>query len=263
MKLNFMFLIKIKQILKNIIFTILGVLFVIYFIKVSLYWGRIDSFNTVMICMGLLWIIASIKLKSILSLVKKAPKAIRVFFKICVLIFISSFVIIELTIIFNMRTTAASDADYVIILGCQVDGSIPSIPLTNRVHTAVKYLNENKNTNVVITGGKGPGENISEAEAMKRILIRNGIDHSRIFEESNAKSTMENFTFSDALYDLQDKHIVVVSTDYHIFRAVSIAKKLQYKNVTGLPSKSQPPILPVYLLREYAAVVYYLVLRRI
>ena len=109
MKLNFMFLIKIKQILKNIIFTILGVLFVIYFIKVSLYWDRIDSFNTVMICMGLLWIIVSIRLKSILSLVKKTPKAIRVFFKICVI-----------------------------------------IPLTNRVHTAVKYLNDHRHSPGII-----------------------------------------------------------------------------------------------------------------
>ena len=234
-----------------------------YFINISMYWGRIDSFNKAMIIIGLGSIIISIKIKIIFVILKKLPKAIKIFLKICIIISVLSFIIIELVIIHNMRTTADLDADYVIVLGCQVDGSIPSIPLTRRVNTAAKYLNENKNTNVVITGGQGPGENISESEAMKRILIRNGIDKSRIFEESNAKSTMENFKFSNELYNLQDKNVIVVSSDYHMFRALSMARKLNYKNVSGLPSKSQFSVLPVYLLREYAAVVYYILLRRI
>lgn len=37
------------------------------------------------------------------------------------------------------------------------------------------YLNENENTGVIATGGKGPREEISEAEAIKSELIRNGI----------------------------------------------------------------------------------------
>jgi uncharacterized SAM-binding protein YcdF (DUF218 family) len=245
------------------IFTVLGILFVLYFVNISIYWGRADSFNKAMIFIGFAWIIMSVKIEKIPVLLKKLPGAVKIFLKICAVVFALSFIIIEWVIMRNMRTTAALDADYVMVLGCQVDGSIPSIPLIRRVNTAVKYLNENKNAGVVITGGKGPGENISEAEAMKRILIRNGIEHRRIFEESGAKSTMENFKFSNELYNLHDKNVVVVSSDYHMFRALSMAKKLNYKNVSALPSKSQVSVLPVYLLREYAAVVYYLVLRRI
>jgi uncharacterized SAM-binding protein YcdF (DUF218 family) len=156
-----------------------------------------------------------------------------------------------------MRLTAEDSAEYVIVLGCQVAGSIPSIPLWRRVNTAIHYLNENHNTNVVISGGQGRGENISEAEAMKRILLRNGIDENRIFAESYSKSTMENFKFSDNLYNLKNKNVVIVTTDYHIFRALSIAKKLNYHNVKTLPSKSQLSVLPAYLLREYTAIMYY------
>ena len=261
--MKFIFLENIRKNRKNTISTVLGILFVVYFINISMYCGRVDGFNKVMIFIGFVWIIISIKIKIIFVILKKLPKAVKIFLKICIIVFISSFIIIEFVIIHNMRTRAALDGDYVIVLGCQVDGSIPSIPLTRRVNTAVKYLNENKNANVVITGGQGPGENISEAEAMKRILIRNGIDNGRIFEENNAKSTMENFKFSNELYNLQDKNVIVVSSDYHMFRALSMAKKLNYKNVSGLPSKSQFSVLPVYLLREYAAVVYYILLRRI
>jgi uncharacterized SAM-binding protein YcdF (DUF218 family) len=228
-----------------------------YLIIVSIIWGRVDTFNIVMIFFGLLWIFFTIKIKKIYERFIKLPKTMKILFKVIVLSFILSFVIVEIIILCNMRTTAIKDADFVIVLGCQVDGSIPSIPLIRRVNTAANYLKENSNTNVVVSGGQGRGENISEAEAMKRILIRNGINENRIFAESNSRSTMENFKFSDNLYDLYDKNIVIVSTDYHMFRAVSIAKKLNYQNVKTLPSKSVLSVLPVYLLREYASIMYY------
>jgi uncharacterized SAM-binding protein YcdF (DUF218 family) len=228
-----------------------------------MYWGRVDIFNKSMIAIGFLWIFISIKINDVLIFMEKLPKFMKIFFKIILASFILSFVIVEGIIIYNMRTASGKEADYIIILGCQVDGSIPSIPLMRRVNVAVKYLKENKNTNVVITGGRGAGENISEAEAMKRILLRNGIEETRIFEEQNAKSTMENLKFSDELYNLKNNNIIIVSSDYHMFRALSIAKKLKYKNVEGLPSKSQLSVLPVYLLREYAAVIYYILLGRI
>jgi uncharacterized SAM-binding protein YcdF (DUF218 family) len=254
---------RLKHISKNIIFVILGIVFVVYFINISMYWGRVDDFNKVMIFAGLLWIIVAIKIKKIFEILRKMPKYVKIFLKILLAVFTLSFIIIECIIIYNMHLVSASGADYVIILGCQVDGSIPSIPLMRRVNAAIKYLKENENTDVVITGGKGPGENISESEAMKRILIRNGINENRILEENNAKSTMENFLFSNELYNLLDKNVIIVSSDYHMFRALSMAKRLNYKNVKGLPSKSQLSVLPVYLLREYAAIVYYILLRRI
>ncbi|MDR2663569.1 MAG: YdcF family protein [Treponema sp.] len=252
-----------EKIHKNIIFTILGILFTAYFVAVSISWRRVDDFNKVMIFLGFLWIMLSLKIGKISGIAKKFPKILKLFLKISLLAFTLSFIIIECVIISNMRTTSTSEADYVIILGCQVDGSIPSIPLTRRVNAAVKYLNENQNTNVVISGGQGPGENISEAEAMKRILLRNGIDEARIFEENNAKNTLENFQFSSELYNLAEKNIIAISSDYHMFRALSIAKKLNYKNIKGLPCKSQLSALPVYLLREYAAVAYYMLSGRI
>jgi uncharacterized SAM-binding protein YcdF (DUF218 family) len=254
---------KLAPFRKNIISAILGIVFLVYFIVISMYWGRIDSFNKVMIVIGLLWIIISIKIDKIFGAIRKLPKIITMLFKIVLILFIVSFIIIESIIMYNMKTTLITEADYIIVLGCQVNGLIPSIPLMRRVNVAVRYLQENKNVNVVISGGKGPGENISEAEAMKRILLRNGIDENRIFEENKSKSTMENFKFSDELYSLSDKNIIVVTSDYHIFRAVSMAKKLNYKYVKGLPSKSQLSVLPVYILREYAAVLYYILLGRI
>ena len=258
-----MFFRKLKRSWKNIFSIIFGIIIVGNFIIVSLYWGRFDGFNRFMIFVGLLWIIISIKINKFYELLKKMPKYIQIFFKVVIVLFILSLVMVESIIIFYMKTTTIPNADYVIILGCQVDGSIPSIPLLRRIKIATDYLKTNEKTKVIVTGGQGQGENITEAEAMKKVLLQNGISEDRIFEENKSKSTIENFIFSDKLFNLHDKNVIIVTTDYHMFRALSSAKKLNYKNVKAMPSKSHLSVLPVYLLREYMAIVYYKMLGRI
>jgi hypothetical protein len=71
---------KLASFRKNIISAILGIVFLVYFIVVSMYWGRIDSFNKVMIVIGLLWIIISIKIDKIFGAIRKLPKIITMLF---------------------------------------------------------------------------------------------------------------------------------------------------------------------------------------
>ena len=195
---------------------------------------------------------------------RKLPRYIKIPCKLAGCIVLLSFLIVEGIIIYNMNAKAADiENDYIVILGCQVEGSTPSVRLAQRVNTAVKYLKEHQNVKAVITGGQGPGEDITEAEAMRRILMENGIDEKRILVEDKSTSTMENLKFSDELYHLAGRNVVIVTSDYHIFRSLSIARKLGYKSVSGIAGKSQIPALPVYLLREYVAVVYYMLLGRI
>jgi uncharacterized SAM-binding protein YcdF (DUF218 family) len=192
------------------------------------------------------------------------PKYITIPCKLAGCIVLLSFLIVEGIIIYNMDAKAADiENEYIVILGCQVEGSIPSVRLVQRVNAAVKYLKEHQNVKAVITGGQGPGEDITEAEAMRRILIENEIDEKRILKEGQSTSTIENLKFSNELYRLADRNVIIVTSDYHIFRSLSIARKLGYKSVSGIPGKSQVFLLPVYLLREYAAVVYYMLSGRI
>jgi uncharacterized SAM-binding protein YcdF (DUF218 family) len=247
----------------NSMLFILGIALALYFINISIYWGRFYIFNFLMIIAGAVVTVTSFTIDKIREVIHTLPKLIYNIGKTGCILFALSFAVAEGFIIGNMRGTAVAGADYMIVLGCQVDGAVPSIPLMRRVAVAVKYLNENPDTNAVITGGQGPGEHISEAEAMKRLLKYHGINEDRIFEEHNATSTLENLQFADTLYNLTDKRVVLVSSDYHLFRALSMAKKLSYTHITGLPAKSQLAALPAYLLREYVAVMYYITLRRI
>jgi uncharacterized SAM-binding protein YcdF (DUF218 family) len=199
----------------------------------------------------------SFKLNFVITLINKCPKVIRYLLLVIFVCFILSFVIFQSIIIYNMRTTARAEADYVIVLGCQVVGEYASLPLLSRGYTAIRYLNRNPEARIVLSGGKGNGENISEAEALRRLLTANEIDKERILLEDQSRNTIENFRFSNELYDLSDKKTVIVTSDYHMFRALSVAKKLKYTNVSALPSRSQRVSLPAFLLREYVTIMYY------
>ncbi|MDR2941309.1 MAG: YdcF family protein [Treponema sp.] len=247
----------------NVILIMFGIFTFLYFTFVSISWKRFDIFNFLVSLTGILIIILSFKIEPIITLLKKWPKTLQYLLKVFFVCIILSFVIFMPLILFNMRNTSKAGADYVIVLGCQVAGEYASLPLLSRGYAAIRYLNKNPETNVVLTGGQGPGENITEAESLRRLLLENKIDKKRIFLEDKSKNTMENFIFSDKLYNLSDKNVIIVTSDYHIFRALSIARKLKYKNVYGLPSRSQRSILPAFLLREYVTVMYYKITGRI
>jgi len=267
MKLNF--LKKIKQFCgfiisyKYILLAIFGIFIFLYFILVSLSWRRFDAFNFLVSLTGILISIFFFKINLIAGLFKKLPKAVKYSLKILFICLILSFAVIQLLIIINMRSTSKPGADYVVVLGCQVAGEYASLPLLSRGYAAVRYLNKNPETKVIVTGGQGPGENITEAESLRRLLLERKIDKERIFLEDRSRNTMENFIFAGELYNLKDKNIIVVTSDYHLFRALSVAKKLEYKNVSGLPSRSQRSILPAFLFREYVTVMYYKISGRI
>jgi len=267
MKLNFPK--KIKQFCGylvshgNIFLRIFGISVFLYFIIVTISWRRFDAFNFLASLFGAFIVILSLKNNFIAGLFKKIPKAVRYALIILFICFMLSFIVIQSLIIINMLNTSKPEADYVVVLGCQVAGEYASLPLLSRGYAAIRYLNKNPETKVIVTGGQGPGENITEAASLRRLLLENKIDKERIFSEDRSRNTMENFIFADELYNLKDKNIIIVTSDYHMFRALSIAKKINYKNVSGLPSRSQRSILPAFLLREYVTVVYYSLLRRL
>jgi uncharacterized SAM-binding protein YcdF (DUF218 family) len=252
-----------KQSFGNIILKIFGISIMLYFTIASILWKRFDVFNFLVSLTGAILIFLSFKINFILVLTKKCPNLILRLLTLFLLCLALSFVIIQSIIIYNMRNTSKVGADYIIVLGCQVAGEYASLPLLSRGYAAIKYLKNNPETKAVLTGGQGHGENISEAESLRRLLLENKIDKERILLEDKSKNTMENFIFSNKLYNLLEKNIIIVTSDYHMFRSLSIAKKLKYTNVSGLPSKSQRSILPAFLLREYVTVIYYKIFRKI
>lgn len=148
--------------------------------------------------------------------------------------------------------------DAVIVLGAGVNGETPSAALQSRIDAAAAYLKAHPGVPVVLSGGQGPGERISEAEAMDRAL--KGRVENPLFLEDRSTSTAENFRFSKALLeeyglDTETAVIAVVTNDFHCFRVHMIAGR------QGLRTIDVPAELPWwwltanYYLREAFAVV--------
>ena len=185
---------------------------------------------------------------------------------ICILL-ILGFLAAAVTAVFILRAAhpkAVSGCDYMVVLGAGVNGSIPSLTLSDRIHAAYNYLSDHPQTIAVLSGGQGPGEEITEAACMYRELVQMGIDARRLILEENATSTMENLQFSvdllESLTGSRPTQIAIVSSEYHLFRAGLFAKELGLEAV-GVPAKTAWFSLQLnYYAREIVAVWKYLIL---
>lgn len=153
----------------------------------------------------------------------------------------------------SARGTEAKDADYLIVLGCQVNGTVPSRMLRQRLDAAVDYLVTSPEATAIVSGGMGSGENITEAACMYNYLTAHGIAPERIIQEANATSTMENLRFSLELMD-EGATAAIVSNEFHLYRAWQMAASLGL-DAALIPADTEFPILTAsYSLREILAV---------
>lgn len=148
--------------------------------------------------------------------------------------------------------------DTVVILGCQILGDQPSLALQKRLDKAAEYLRSCPEASCIVTGGIGKGKQYSEAEIMKRYLTEKGIESSRIYLEDRSTGTRENLNF--AMSVARQNHLsddfVVVSDNYHQYRAAVYLMRDFSKTAAHLSSKSPWGIVPCYWMREVLGVFY-------
>ncbi|MED3553438.1 YdcF family protein [Cytobacillus praedii] len=165
--------------------------------------------------------------------------------------------LIHIQIVKTAQLTPPSNIPYLIVLGAKVNGEEMSLSLQYRAKTALSYLEDNPKTVVIVTGGKGKGENITEAEALRRFFIENHINENRILVEDRSTSTYENLKFTKELYEIDEA--VIVSNDFHLYRATTFANKV---GITGYPLAAETPkvVKATLFIREYAAVIKMIIL---
>ncbi len=144
---------------------------------------------------------------------------------------------------------------YVIVLGAGVNGTEPSLSLRNRLEAALDFLEKAPGAAAVLSGGQGPGEQITEAECMRRWLAARGVAPERLILETRAATTRENIEFSLALIEQREGRrpdgIAIVSSEYHLLRAKMQAKKLGVSDCAGVAARTTLPVLRVnYFIRE-------------
>lgn len=236
------------------IFAVLGMLCFLYCLSIAFFMGYGSNFFLIWGAMAVVCGCLSFLL-SHGNLLASIPGWLKGGFIVCCIIGFLFFAIVEGMVLSQFGATASPNADYLIVLGAQWKTSGPSYVLQKRLDKAITYLQENPNTMVIVSGGQGSNEPISEAEGMKNYLMQAGIGEERILTEDKSTSTYENLTFSAAFLDKEKDEVVLVTNNFHVFRAVKIAQKQGYANIEGLSAPSYPAMIPNNLLREFFGVV--------
>jgi uncharacterized SAM-binding protein YcdF (DUF218 family) len=110
---------------------------------------------------------------------------------------------------------------------------------------------------LIVSGGKGSDEQVSEADAMAGYLATRGFPADRIEREDRSASTEENLIYSKAIMDRlrPGAACVIVTSNYHVFRAAMIARRTGVRGqVTG--ARTAGYYWPSATLREFAAVFF-------
>ncbi|MFJ7747370.1 YdcF family protein [Peribacillus sp. NPDC097295] len=183
-------------------------------------------------------------------------KKIKKFGVLGVVVLLAYFGVLHIKIMESSHQPIPEDAGYLIVLGARVKGTVPSLSLQYRIDKAADYLKANGNTVAIVSGGRGPGEDITEAEAMKQGLIKLGIAEARIILEDQSTSTKENIAFSKGLIPDPSSVGLIVSNDFHLYRAVKMAEN-EGLVMTGVPAKTPKIALVKSYIREYLAITKY------
>lgn len=160
-------------------------------------------------------------------------------------------------ILSTYREVPPQGIDTMIVLGAKAWGNEPSPILKERLDAAVPYLQTNPQTVVIVTGGQGPDEIEPEGVVMGRYLESKGIDANRIIVESTSTTTVENIQNAAKLHDISTA--IVVSNDFHIYRAKRTATQNGVNTVYGLAAPSKTKATFVSYLREVVALGYHLI----
>lgn len=145
----------------------------------------------------------------------------------------------------------------VVVLGCKVKDGRPSLMLKRRLDAAYEYLAEHENVNVIVSGGQGYDEQISEARCMYDYLVSRGIAPERIIMEDKSESTYENLKFSCEIIEKNDlcDQITIITDGYHQLRAEMIAAELGIE-AYNISADTSWWLVPTYWVREWFGVTY-------
>ena len=156
------------------------------------------------------------------------------------------------------RHEPAYDRDYVIVLGCRIrpDGSLYPL-IRARVDRAIAFVRAQeaatgKQAVLVPSGGRGADEPESEAGAMARYMLAQGIAPERILTEENSKTTLENLRFSRSLIEEKTENAKVAfsTSSYHVYRGGILAANSGW-HIDGMGSPTIWYFWPNAFLREF------------
>lgn len=146
--------------------------------------------------------------------------------------------------------------DYIIVLGSGLIGDKVPPLLAQRLDKGLFYYNKfDKQPTIIVSGGQGSDEAISEAQAMSHYLLDEGLSSDKLLLENQSTTTLENLTFSRNLIENTPDttpRFLVVTNSFHSLRAGIYMRELKLKG-RSVGSKTALYYLPSAWIRESMA----------
>ena len=115
------------------------------------------------------------------------------------------------------------DVDCILVLGCLVhEGGTPSDMLSDRLRRGVELYDLGAAPKLLMSGDHGR-TNYDEVDAMKHYAVAQGIDSRDVFMDHAGFSTYESIYRARDVF--QAKKIIIVTQEYHLYRALYIAEQ--------------------------------------
>lgn len=242
----------------DIIFIFLGIISISYYLILKSTFGH-TSFSIVFFIFGLILMSYGIsELTFNINYWNKLSHKLKIIIKVIFSIGISIFIVIEGMILYNGQHKDLTKPDYLLVLGAGLKGHEIKTSLKHRLDTTLEFNKIYPDLKIIVSGGQGPDEDISEAKAMKDYLTSHGIDENLIIMEDNSTNTYENFLFTkdvlDKITNKNDYTLTIISNGFHMYRAKYLGEKVGFKCL-GYPAPSEALTSFNFYIREFFGVI--------
>lgn len=251
------------------VFFTLAALCVIYFLVIISYSGIATSFCGIWLFMALVFVAGGYVTIYEKKHKEEMPSPWPVFVYSTIGLGIAVLLFMSVLVVKESRKQYDGDLDYCIILGARVypDGISRSLKL--RLDRGLEYHIAHPDVTFVLSGGQGEGERLPEAMAMYNYMILNGIPDRQLIMELDSESTLENIAFSKSIIETdwenrrekstvmlsQKPEVGLITSNYHLMRAVHIAETMGMEDVHSVAAKSDTLLYVHQCLRESAAIL--------
>lgn len=163
---------------------------------------------------------------------------------------------LAVVVFFGLYRPQVKPADAIVVLGAAIN----TPALYNRSLHGLKLYEEGDAKVMVLSGGRISDKDISEAGYMRKVIEGNATGPVPLILEEDSHSTYENLKNTKAKIG-SDKSLIIVSDEYHLARAVIMAKRNGFGPVYWSSPKAtyyKNSELAFYYLRELVAMLAYI-----
>lgn len=244
---------------------VIGTISIIYWLGLNITFGRIAFSQMFLLVGALLVAYGLIEINFNLNLWGGTPVILRRIIVVLFTIGMITFISIEGLIIYSGFHHDKEKPDYLMILGAGLRGDKLTTTLKYRLDEAIEFNKKFPDVKIIVSGGQGPDEELSEALAMNNYLLSKGIDKNNIIMEDKSTTTYENFLLTKKLLkEITGKDnytITVVTNNFHMYRAKYLGELVGF-NCLVYPAPSHFSSSFNFYIREFFGVIKAYVLKR-